>query len=61
MMNEDGAIKTSEDKARVIIGDRVMMKPNTLENPSDLQFLRSRVTSESGSIHLLPGGKLGRR
>jgi hypothetical protein len=59
VMKEDGATKTSEDKARVIIGDRVTMKPDTLGNPSGLQFLRSRVTSEPGSVHLLLGGKPG--
>ena len=59
MMKEDGSIKTSEDKTRVIIGDRVTAKPNTLGNPSGLRSLRSRVTSESLYVHQLPGGKSG--
>ncbi|KAF9507397.1 hypothetical protein BS47DRAFT_1398668 [Hydnum rufescens UP504] len=60
VMKKDGATKTSEDKARVIMGDRGTTKINTPGNPSGLQFLWSRVTSESGSIHLLLGGKPGR-
>ncbi|KAF9503618.1 hypothetical protein BS47DRAFT_1369398 [Hydnum rufescens UP504] len=59
MMEEGGATKTSEDKAGAIIGDMVTTKPNTLGNPSGLQFLRSPVTSESASVHLLLGGEAG--
>jgi hypothetical protein len=59
VMKDDGSTKTSEDKASVMIGGRVTTKPNTQENPSDLQFLRSRVTSESGSVHLPLRGKPG--
>jgi len=55
VMKVDGATKTSEDKARVMIRDRVTTKPNTVGNPSGLQFLRSRVTSGSVSVHLLLG------
>ncbi|KAF9513713.1 hypothetical protein BS47DRAFT_1362264 [Hydnum rufescens UP504] len=32
LMKEDGATKTSDDKARAIIRDRVTMKPNTWES-----------------------------
>jgi len=60
VMKKDGATKTSEDKAKVILGDRGTTKPNTPGNPSGLQFLRSRVTSESGSVHVLLGGKPSR-
>ncbi|KAF9513723.1 hypothetical protein BS47DRAFT_1362270 [Hydnum rufescens UP504] len=58
VMKDDGATKTSEDKARA---DNRGHGENTLGNPSGLQFLGSRVTSESGSVHVLLGGKPGDR